>query len=194
MALPDAIHLIIGEEIRGGRMPDKRARVNFLYHFANKKELHEQIKETVRIVIGEFLKEEFYLPVYQAYSELVLLPIDYCERTYVTYQGDAGQDITFYYRIDQEEEETKERHLLEILPGMYITSLHFYQSDHVNYRLESGGEPVPNEEDTKFEIFEYEGEDSRFFELNHLFEKKEPNDLYEYLLKAFFVDEFITLL
>lgn len=194
VALPDSIHQIIGEEIREGRMSDKRARVNFLYHFADKKDQHENIKEAVRMVIREFLEEDFYLPVYQAYRQIVSLPIDYCERTFITYQGDPGQDITLYYRIEQEEEEVKERHLLEILPGMYVASLHFYQSDHVNYRLEAGDEPVPNEEDIKFEIIEYEGDDSRFFELNHLSAKKEANELYEYLLKAFFVDEYISLL
>jgi hypothetical protein len=194
MDLSDDIHRIIGKEILSGRITDKRTKVNFLYHFADKPWIHEQIKESVRAVIREFLKEEFYLPVYQAYCELVSLPIDYCERTFLTYHGEAGQDIILYYKVDQEEGDARERHLLEILPGIYVTSLHFYQSDHVNYRLEAEGEPVPNEEDIKFEIFEYEGEDSRFFELNHLSEKMEPNDLYDYLLKAFFVDEFMSLL
>ena len=193
-ALPDSIHQIIGEEIRLGRIQDKRSWVNFLYHFAGKPDQHENIKEAVRLIIRQFLDEDFYLPVYQAYRQLVSLPIEYCERTFISYQGQPGQDIILYYRIEQEEEETRERHLLEIIPGLYVDSLHFYQSDHVNYRMEADGEPVPNEEDIKFEIIEYEGEDSRFFEISHLLDKKEASDLYDYLLKAFFVDEYITLL
>jgi hypothetical protein len=46
-----------------------------------------------------------------------------------------------------------------------------------------------------FETFEYEGDDSRFFELNHLEEMSDEGEvLKEYLLKAFFTDEFMTLL
>ena len=64
----------------------------------------------------------------------------------------------------------------------------------MNYRLEADGEAVPDGADIKFETFEYEGEDSRFFELDYLSGKKEPNELYDYLLRAFFVDEFMTRL
>lgn len=195
MALSDPIHKIIGEEILSGRIKDKRAKISFLYYFAEKTQWHEQIHEPVEMVIGEFLKEEFYLPVYQAYRDWVSFPIDYSERTFLTYHGGAGKNIILYYQIDGEKDEPKERHLLEVLPGMYVTTLHFYQSDHVNYHLESDGEPVKNENDVIFETFEYEGDDSRFFELNHLTEReKNPEELREYLLKAFFTDQFMALL
>jgi hypothetical protein len=65
----------------------------------------------------------------------------------------------------------------------------------VNYRLEADDEPVENKKDILFETFEYEGDDSRFFELDHLEELSDGGDeLKEYLLKAFFTDEFMTLL
>ena len=48
---------------------------------------------------------------------------------------------------EDEEDEPRECHLLEVLPGLYVTSLHFYQNDHVNYRIEAGGEPVENKKD-----------------------------------------------
>lgn len=194
MVLPESIHVIIGREILNGRIKDKRSKVRFLYYFADKTGYHEQIQEAASMVVNEFLKEEFYLPVYQAYREWVSFPIDYSERTFLTYKGGEKRNIILYYRIEGESGDTREKHLLEVLPGLYITSLHFYQRDHVNYRLEADGEPVQNEEDILFETFEYEGEDSRFFELNHLTGEDSYSELEKYLLKAFFADEFITLL
>lgn len=195
MELPEPVYLIIGKEIAGGRIKDKRIKIKYLYYFADKKNYHEQMHDTAEMIISDFLKEEFYLPVYQAFSQWVVFPIDYSERTFLTYHGSPGESIVLYYQIDGEKEDIKERHLLEVLPGLYITSLHFYQSDHVNYRLEIDGEPVADESDVLFETFDYEGDDSRFFELNYLAgEKSGPEELKKYLLKAFFADEFITLL
>ncbi|MBQ9157256.1 MAG: hypothetical protein IJ137_10805 [Eubacterium sp.] len=195
LVLSDRIHQIIGEEIVKGKIRDKRTKIRFLYYFAEKKDWHERVHGTVETIVDEFLLEEFYLPVYQVYADWLTFPTDYSERTFLTYHGSPGKSVCLYYEIDGEKGEARERHLLEILPGMYVTSLHFYQDDHVNYRMEADGEPVKNEEDIHFETFEYEGEDSRFFELNYLEEKVEEADgLDEYLLKSFFTDQFMTIL
>ena len=54
------------------------------------------------------------------------------------------------------------------MPGMYVCNMHFYKSDHVNYRLEEAGEKVQDSSRIQFETFRYDGEDSRFFMLNHM--------------------------
>ena len=141
------------------------------------------------------LKEELYLPVYYSYKDWLSLPIDYLERTFLTYRGGSGRDVILYYQVEGEEEFTKERHLQEILPGMYVCSMHFYQKDHVNYRLEADGELVKDESTLHFETFEYEGEDSRFFELNHLnSDQGTMEELKGYLKKAFFTNKFMKLI
>ncbi len=193
MVLSDQMYEILGQEIVKGRVADRRVRINFLYHFAEKTQMHEQIHDAAEQIIRELLDEEFYLPVYHAYSDCISFPIDYSERTFLTYRGGQGKNITLYYQVDGEKEGPKERHLLEVLPGMYITSMHFYQSDHVNYHLEADGEPVKNDNDILFETFGYEGDDSRFFELNYLLEKGEE-EMGSYLVRAFFTDQFMTLL
>lgn len=191
MDLPDPVMLIIGKEICAGRIKDKRTKINFLYYFADKSDYHDQINDAAARAIREFLEEEFYLPVFRSYSTLVSFPTDYCERTFLTYQGPEGGDLVLYYQIEGEKENPRECHLLEVLPGTYIASLHFYQTDHVNYRLILDGEPVTNEKDILFETLDYEGDDSRFFELNHLPASEEPAELEKYLLRAYFTDEFM---
>ena len=78
---------------------------------------------------------------------------------------------------------------------MYVGSMYFYQSDHVSYRLEADGEIVSDESAVHFETFASEGEESRFFALNALgAEECEPQQLYDYLIRAYFADHVIRML
>ena len=141
------------------------------------------------------MEEEYYLPVYYAFADRISFPPDYLERTFLTYRGESGRKVIVYYQTEGSGEETAEKRLKEVLPGLYVCSMHFYQSDHVNYHLEEDGEPVKNIKDLQFETFEYDGEDSRFFELNRLsvgdYDKESLN---QYLRKAYFTDHFIKLM
>lgn len=195
MKLSESMHAIIGEEIVSGKIISRESKIYFLYYFADRKNWFEKIRDVVITIIEELLKEELYLPVYYSYKDWLSLPIDYLERTFLTYRGGSGRDVILYYQVEGEEEFTKERHLQEILPGMYVCSMHFYQKDHVNYRLEADGELVKDESTLHFETFEYEGEDSRFFELNHLnSDQGTMEELKGYLKKAFFTDQFMKLI
>lgn len=54
---------------------------------------------------------------------------------------------------------------------------------------------MKDESTLHFETFEYEGEDSRFFELNHLnSDQGTMEELKGYLKKAFFTDQFMKLI
>lgn len=190
--LPDSIHRIIGEEIQTGRIRDSRAKVSFLYYFAEKREWHDQIRPVVTELLEEFLKAGEYLPVFYSYRNWVELPEDYTERTFLTYKGEKGKEVILYYQIDGEEEVSREQKLVEMIPGMYTASMHFYRSDHVNYRLEADGEQVSDQDHIVFETFEYDGEESRFFALNNLTVGEDCEDkMREYLQKAYFADQFM---
>lgn len=195
MELPEFMHVIMGREIVEGQVKDWESKIHFLYYFANRKEWLEKISQTVVTIIEEFLKEEFYLPVYHAYERMLALPPDYMERTFLTYRGRRGKDVILYYQVKGDKKETVEKRLREILPGRYVCSMHFYQNDHVNYHLEEDGNPVKENGNIQFETFGYDGEDSRFFELNHLnADGYHPEDLRIYLSRAYFTDQFIKVL
>lgn len=195
MELSESMHAIIGEEILAERITSRESKIYFLYYFADKEKWFDKIKDVVIKIIEQLLEEGVYLPVYYSYRDWVSFPIHYLERTFLTYRGPSGKTVILYYQIEGEEENTKERHLQEILPGMYVCSMHFYQKDHVNYHLEADGEPVNDETHLQFETFEYEGEDSRFFELNHLnSDERNQEELRDYLKKAYFTDHFMKLL
>ena len=73
--------------------------------------------------------------------------------------------------------------------------MNFFRKDHVNYRLEADGILVEDRANILFETFQYDEEESRFFALNMLDDEEVSVDAYEdYLRKAYFVDEYLTLL
>ncbi len=80
---------------------------------------------------------------------------------------------------------------------MYVCHMNFFQKDHVKYRLESDGKLVADEcPGLEFETFEYgDGEESRFFTLNHLdTEEASLPEVKDCLLKTFFADQYMKLL
>ena len=196
MELNDFMHMAIGQEIVNGRMENRHSRIHFLYYFAGREDWYDTIKDTAVYIINGFLQEEFYLPVYQAYSQWITFPIHYQEMTFLTYHGRAGSNVILRYQIDGEEYSLRELHLEEVLPGMYVCHMNFFQKDHVKYRLESDGSPVDEGTGLEFETFEYgDGEESRFFTLNHL-DSEEPSlpEVKDCLLKTFFADQYMKLL
>ena len=196
MELNDFMHMAIGQEIVNGRMENRHSRIHFLYYFAGREDWYDTIKDTAVYIINGFLQEEFYLPVYQAYSQWITFPIHYQEMTFLTYHGRAGSNVILRYQIDGEEYSLRELHLEEVLPGMYVCHMNFFQKDHVKYRLESDGSPVDEGAGLEFETFEYgDGEDSRFFTLNHLdSEESSLPEVKDCLLKTFFADQYMKLL
>lgn len=196
MELNDFMHMAIGQEIVNGRMENRHSRIHFLYYFAGREDWYDTIKDTAVYIINGFLQEEFYLPVYQAYSQWITFPIHYQEMTFLTYHGRAGSNVILRYQIDGEEYSLRELHLEEVLPGMYVCHMNFFQKDHVKYRLESDGSPVDEGTGLEFETFEYgDGEESRFFTLNHLdSEESSLPEVKDCLLKTFFADQYMKLL
>lgn len=194
LTLPESVHVIIGKEIAAGRITERKTLVYFLYYFASREKWKEHIKDTAIAIIKKFFEEEFYLPVFYAYKKWMDFPIPYVEKTFLTYHSGNGRQVILYYQIEGEEIE-KKQYLQEVLPGMYICSMYFYQNDHVNYRLEDEGDLVNEENLLRFETFEYEGEDSRFFALNHLSnEEYDVKELEDYLTKTFFTDHLMKIL
>ena len=196
MELNDFMHMAIGQEIVNGRMENRHSRIHFLYYFAGREDWYDTIKDTAVYIINGFLQEEFYLPVYQAYGQWITFPIHYQEMTFLTYHGRAGSNVILRYQIDGEEYSLRELHLEEVLPGMYVCHMNFFQKDHVKYRLESDGSPVDEGAGLEFETFEYgDGEESRFFTLNHLdSEESSLPEVKDCLLKTFFADQYMKLL
>lgn len=196
MELTDFMHMAIGQEIVNGRMENRHSRIHFLYYFAGREEWYDTIKDTAVYIIEGFLQEKFYLPIYHAYKQWIHFPIYYRELTFLTYRGRAGRQVTLNYQIDGEEYSFRDLKLEEVLPGMYVCHMNFFQRDHVKYRLEADGELVEDENALEFETFEYEeGEESRFFTLNYLdTEEASLPELKEYLLKTFFTDQCMKLL
>ncbi|MCD8019613.1 MAG: DUF5717 family protein, partial [Clostridiales bacterium] len=193
--LPESMHAIIGEEILAGRISDRETKIHFLYYFASRKPWKDNIRETVVKIIEEFLEEEFYLPVYHVYDQWIDFPVEYLEKTYLTYRGGRGKNVVLYYQIAGEKELTRKRYLNEVLPGMYIGSMYFYQNDHVNYRLEEDDTVVSDESRLRFETFGYEGDESRFFALNHFStEEYSAQEMEGFLRKIFFTDRLLKLL
>lgn len=196
MELTDFMHMAIGQEIVNGRMENRHARIHFLYYFAGREEWYDTIKDTAVYIINGFLQEKFYLPIYQAYRQWIHFPVYYREMTFLTYKGRAGRKVTLNYQIDGEEYSFRDVNLEEVLPGMYVCHMNFFQKDHVKYRLEEDGKQVESKDALEFETFGYEdGEDSRFFALNHLdSEESSLPELKDYLLKTFFADQCMKLL
>ena len=195
MELTEEMHMAIGREILAGRIKERRTRIHFLYYFADKKKWRKKIRNAAAFIIEEFFKEKFYLPIYHAYEDIVFLPVFYREFTFLTYHGGQGQKVALYYEIEGEEDFWKEKILEEVMPGMYVCSMHFYKSDHVNYRLEEAGEKVSDPGLIQFETFRYDGEDSRFFMLNHMnWEDSGMEKMKAYLMKSYFADHFMKLL
>ena len=190
--LPDYMHEIIGREIKSGRITDRRTKIHYLYYFADKPDWHEKIREAVVCIVDEFMEDEFYLPIYHIYGEWLEFPIYYEEMTFLTYEGNSGANVTLHYEIEGEEDSYREIPLREVLPGFYVCHMHFFQRDHVNYRLEEDGVHVEDRDRLFFETFAYEGDDSRFFALNHLdMQEADSEELAAYLLKAYFVDHVV---
>lgn len=195
MELTEEMHMAIGREILSGRIRERRTKIHFLYYFADKEEWREQIREAAAYIIHEFLDEKFYLPIYHDYEDIVLLPVNYREFTFLTYHGGQGQDVTLCYEIEGEKDYWREKKVEEVMPGMYVCHMHFYRDDHVNYRLEEAGEKVTASENIQFETFRYEGEDSRFFTLNHMrWEENGMEKMKSYLMQSYFADHYMKLL
>ena len=195
LELPESVHGIIGEEILAGRIRDRQTMVHFLYYFAPREAWMEKVKDAAKFIIEKFLKEEYYLPVYYAYREWLTLPVEYLERTFLTYHGSGGSNVVLYYQVEGENTGVHKKRLKEILPGMYTCTMYFYHNDHVNYRLEDDGEVVSDEAVIRFETFESEGEESRLFALNDLSaESCAPEELNRYLLQTYFTDTMMKLL
>ncbi|MBR0381157.1 MAG: hypothetical protein IJH71_01805 [Eubacterium sp.] len=195
MELPDFMHMVAGRQIMNGNISGRDSRIHFLYYFAGKTEWYEQIREPVSFIIGQFLEEEFYLPVYHTYGDLVDFPIDYQEMTFLTYKGRSGSRVFICYEIEDEQDYYREQPLTEVMPGVYVCQMHFFRSDHVNYRLEEDGVRVDNLENVVFETMDYDGADSRFFALNRLGgSEAQPMDLELYLFRAWFADHGMQLM
>lgn len=88
----------------------------------------------------------------------------------IPYHGRAGSNVIPATRLMEKNILLRELHLEEVLPGMYVCHMNFFQKDHVKYRLESDGSPVDEGAGLEFETFEYGDGEERvvFFTLNHL--------------------------
>ena len=195
MELTEEMHMAIGQEILAGRIKERRTKIHFLYYFADKKKWRRKIRDAASHIIDSFLKERFYLPVYHAYDDIVSLPVFYREFTFLTYHGGQGQEVTLFYEIEGQKDYRREKSLEEVMPGMYVCHMHFYKDDHVNYRLEEAGEKVQDPSLIQFETFPYDGDDSRFFSLNHMnWDDSGMEKMKAYLMKSYFTDHFMKLL
>lgn len=195
LELPESIHVIIGQEILAERITDRESKICFLYYFAGRDQWEEQSKDAAGKIIGEMLEDEEYLPVFHRYAQWVNLPTEYLERTFLTYHGTPGKTVILYYQVEEEKGQIRKKYLQEILPGLYCGSMYFYQSDHVNYRLEEEGELVEDETRLRFETFACEGENSRFFALNQFSaEEADGEEIQQYLIRTFFTDQYMKLL
>ena len=193
--LPDKIHRLIGREIMAGHVKGDEARIYYLYHFADKRDWHARAKEPAVWMIQDFLDRGLYLPVYHSYHQWFHFPVDYEELTFLTYTGESGHSMVLHYQIEGEDDSYTEKQLSEVLPGRYVCSMNFFRKDHVNYRLEADGILVEDRANILFETFSYDEEESRFFALNMLDDEEVSLEAYEdYLRKAYFVDEYLTLL
>ena len=194
-SLPDKIHRMIGREIVAGNVKGDEAGLHFLYHFAAKNDWHARVREAAVYIIEDFLERGIYLPVYHSYQQWFRFPVEYEELTFLTYTGESGRHMVLHYQIEGEDDSYTEKQLSEILPGRYVCSMNFFRKDHVNYRLESDGILVEDRTNILFETFQYDEKESRFFALNMLDDKESSLEEYEdYLRKACFVDEYLTLL
>lgn len=195
IALPESVHGIIGTEILAGRIRDQQTKIHFLYYFASRENWKEKIKEAAQVIIDEFLEKEYYLPVYYSYKDWVVLPVDYLEKTFLTYHGSPGSNVVLYYQVERENTGIRKKYLTEILPGIYTCTMYFYQNDHVNYRLEADEEVISDESLIHFDTFESEGEESRFFALNDLsVQECALEELEQYLIKTYFTDNSMKLM
>lgn len=195
LELPESIHVIIGQEILAERITDRESKICFLYYFAGRDQWEEQSKDAAGKIIGEMLEDEEYLPVFHRYAQWVNLPTEYLERTFLTYHGIPDKTVILYYQVEEEKGQIRKKYLQEILPGLYCGSMYFYQSDHVNYRLEEEGELVEDETRLRFETFACEGENSRFFALNQFSaEEADGEEIQQYLIRTFFTDQYMKLL
>ncbi len=195
LELPESIHVIIGQEILEERITDRESKICFLYYFAGRDQWEEQSKDAAGKIIREMLEDEEYLPVFHRYAQWVNLPTEYLERTFLTYHGTPGKTVILYYQVEEEKGQIRKKYLQEILPGLYCGSMYFYQSDHVNYRLEEEGELVEDETRLRFETFACEGENSRFFALNQFSaEEADGEEIQQYLIRTFFTDQYMKLL
>lgn len=193
--LPPEIYLAVGREILAGRLKSFSAKIQFLQYFAQDAHREVEACEIAAHLIEALLREGIYLPVYYEFREWVTLPIEYKEMTFLTYRGKAGQSVVFVWEL--EETEGKEsRHLLEeILPGLYVGHLHLFSKDTVHYHLDVGGREIKEEGAVAFSDFTYERKkDSRFFALEALGQAETGNpETLDYLLQAFFADQYLTL-
>ncbi len=195
MELTEEMHMAIGQEILSGRIKERRTKIHFLYYFADKPQWMDKVSYAAASIIKEFLGEKFYLPVYHAYEDAISLPIFYREFTFLTYHGGVGQEVVLYYELEGEKDYWREKKLEEIMPGLYVCHMHFYQNDQVNYRLEEAGEKVQNTNTIQFETFPYDDDDSRYFILNHMtWEENGMEKLKTYLLQTHFTDHYMKLL
>ena len=195
MDLNEEMHMAIGREILQGRIRDRRSRIHFLYYFADKMDWRSKIAQAASHIIEEFLGDHLYLPVYHSYEDICDLPVYYREFTFLTYYGGLNQEVFLYYEIEGEKDYWREKKLEEITPGMYVCHMHFFKDDHVNYRLEESGEKVEDTELIHFDTFHYDGEDSRFFTLNHMdWDANGMEKLKTYLMETYVTDHFMKLL
>ena len=116
--------------------------------------------------------------------------------TFLTYRGRAGQHVILNYQIDGEQYSFRNLNLEEVLPGMYVCHMNFFQRDHVKYRLEADGKLVADENALEFETFEYEdGEESSclYIELFR-YGRSITARVKRISLKTFFADQCMELL
>lgn len=188
VVLSDSMREVVGKEILSGKINGQDTKIYYLYYYADKENLTESTIQAVECIIREFTGRNFYLPVFHAYADYVHLPVEFLEKVYVTYQGDAEADVRLFYQLKEEEKIYSVR-MMEVLPGIYVGSEHFYTNDKVRYQLEKNGEIVEDKNSYHFDAFGYEGTESRFCELNRLALGEESGEeLKDYLTRAFFVD------
>ncbi len=192
--LPYSLEKIIGREILGGRITSQRAKIHFLYYYSIFEDLQESESKVISFIIEGLLKDKVYLPIYYKYRSLVELPVDYRERTFLTYLGKEAQEVYFSYTLENDKEIHRIK-LDEVIPGRYICSLHFFQTDRVTYTVKADGEKIADEKAYQFESFAYEKENSRFFLLNEISQSGyEVARLEDYVKRTTIAKDYVTLL
>ncbi len=160
--VPESFFGILGQECKNRRVRDLKSKVAYLYYYSDKKEIQDDAKETIKVLMREMFGNHMMFPFFLQFKDIVDFPKGILAKTFVTYHGESNQNVQFFYTlkdgIDTYERQVQMR---EVFDGIYVYEMYIFSQEEFDYYIVIDGKTKRGKEYITIENFYDKSEETR---------------------------------
>ncbi len=173
--VPESFFEILGQECKNRRVRDLKSKVAYLYYYSDKKEISDDTKATIQVLMREMFGNHMMFPFFLQFKDIVDFPKGILAKTFVTYHGESSQNVQFFYTLKDEIDVYQYQvQMREVFDGIYVYEMYTFSREEFDYYIVVDGKTKRGKEYITIENF-YEKSDetkgTRFALLDQILEE-----------------------